>query len=118
LARFILALPRGVEIRHRNGNRFDCRRENLIVVTRGDGQHQKKYPLPSSGFRGVYHDRRSDRWGASITREKQFRWLGYFRTAEEAARCYDEAARELFGSGARLNFPEGQLTICQHLDTL
>ncbi|CAM9146505.1 unnamed protein product, partial [Choristocarpus tenellus] len=32
--------------------------------------------------------------------------IGRFRTADEAARCYDRHARETQGSSAILNFPD------------
>ena len=62
----------------------------------------------SAGFRGVYrHQRLTVRpFSASITVNKQKLFLGYFVSAEEAARAYDAVALSRFGSIAPLNFPE------------
>ncbi|TMW98016.1 hypothetical protein EJD97_004622 [Solanum chilense] len=46
-------------------------------------------------------------YGAEITNPiKKVRvWLGTFKTAEEAARAFDEAAKIYHGPNAKLNFP-------------
>ncbi|KAL5198520.1 hypothetical protein ABZP36_002032 [Zizania latifolia] len=84
----------------------------------GHAQQQCHYQVPtakadkpkgrskcSSKFLGV-RQRPSGRWVAEIkdTTQKIRMWLGTFKTAEEAARAYDEAACLLRGSNTRTNF--------------
>ncbi|XP_019463625.1 PREDICTED: ethylene-responsive transcription factor RAP2-11-like [Lupinus angustifolius] len=59
----------------------------------------------SKKFVGV-RQRASGKWAAEIkdTSKKIRMWLGTYRTAEEAARAYDEAACLLRGSNTRTNF--------------
>jgi transcriptional regulator with XRE-family HTH domain len=60
-----------------------------------------------SGFRGVQYkaDLIACPWNARISHDKQLHNLGWFPTAEAAARAYDAKALELLGGKARLNFP-------------
>ncbi len=46
------------------------------------------------------------KWLAHIVYGYRTHRIGLFVTAEEAARAYDEKAKELYGEFARLNFPE------------
>lgn len=112
LHRFILDAPDGVLVDHKDGNTLDCRRRNLRIATSAQNVHNSIVPKHNvTGFKGVgYHQARA------LTRPACYRarimlsgkrlQIGWFRTAEEAARAYDAKARELFGEFARLNFPE------------
>lgn len=60
------------------------------------------------GYRGVEWLQERGKYRARIepaTAEGRGWWLGSFDTAEEAALAYDEAAREVYGEHAFLNFP-------------
>jgi hypothetical protein len=59
-------------------------------------------------FRGV-RQRTWGKWVAEIREPNggNRRWLGTFSNSKEAARAYDAAAKTLYTSRARLNFPAG-----------
>jgi len=61
-----------------------------------------------SNYAGVSREKNSNKnpWRAYITFKGKHIRLGGFKTEEEAALAYDKKARELFGSVAKLNFPD------------
>lgn len=112
LHREIMKAPKGMDVDHINRNTLDNRKENLRLATRS----QNRGNLPRSrnnttGYRGVsYYNypqtRKKPCWHASIGVNGTKVNLGYFKTAEEAAKAYDEAALKHFGEFATLNFPK------------
>jgi HNH endonuclease/AP2 domain len=90
---------------HRNGDGLDNRRQNLRPATNEEnGRNRRLHRNNRSGFRGVAWVR--GRWQARISHEGRMRYLGRYPDPVSAARAYDEAARELRGEFARLNFPQ------------
>lgn len=105
LHRIIAGNPANAIIDHANGDTLDNRRSNLRLASRG--QNAVNTGLRStnrSGFKGVSF-RRQGAWRAYIGIARRTIHLGYFATAEEAARAYDAAALDHFGEFAQLNFP-------------
>lgn len=92
----------GRHIDHINGNSLDNRRSNLRDCTpsqNGENAHANR--KGSSRFKGVSQDR--GRWRARIRVKRKLYSLGHFDTEEEAARAYNESARDMFGDYACLN---------------
>ena len=100
-------------VRHVNGDPLDCRRENLVVRNpseRSAGSRKRDVyaGVPcTSRFKGVHLEKKRGKWHVSIQKDGRPRYLGRFEDEIAAAQAYDEAARELFGEHARLNFPDG-----------
>lgn len=89
---------------HKNGDGLDNRRANLRLAAQKDQRgNQQKRPGKSSIYKGVCWDRTECAWVAYISRNGHSTTLGHFELEEDAARCYDCAAKEYFGEFARLN---------------
>jgi hypothetical protein len=97
----------------RNDDPLDCRRANLVVrtltETRANARKQATFngrPC-TSRFKGVFFEKRREYWVATIKKDGVQRRLGTYSDEIAAAQAYDQAARDLFGEHARLNFPDG-----------
>lgn len=104
LHRVLTGVPRGIRIDHKDGDGLNCQRSNLRIATCSqNGFNRDLQRNNKTGFRGVY--KAKEKFRAQIRINRQALALGYFDTAEQAARAYDTKALEMAGEFARLNFP-------------
>jgi len=93
--------PSKKDIDHINGNVFDNRKSNLRFATRSQNlANQPPRKSNRTGFKGVR--KVNSRYRAQL-RNKH---VGYFATADSAAKAYDKAARSYWGEFAFTNFGE------------
>lgn len=93
------------EVDHVNGNGCDNQRLNLRWATRCQQMSNvATRGRNKSGLKGV-HAHSARRWRAQIKNAGKTEHIGLFTSPEDAAKAYDERARELFGEFAWLNFP-------------
>lgn len=115
--------PLGV-VTHRDGNRFNNTRENLVVTSRSAINRSIPNPRNCTGYRGVaVYRQEKQQYIANIQANGRQVHLGVYRDIELAARVRDAAARHFHGEGALLNFPdlvddEAEALLDFHLDSL
>lgn len=63
----------------------------------------------SSRYKGVFKMKGKERWRVSITKDYEHFHIGYFDNEIDAAKAYNEAAKDLFGEYANLNIIDEEL---------
>jgi len=105
--RIIMNEPNGLCIDHINGDALDNRKSNLRICSHAENiRNGKKGKNCSSSYKGVGWFKLRKKWRARIMIDYKDKHLGLFSNEIDAAKAYDEAARELHGEFARLNFPK------------
>lgn len=100
-------------IDHKDCDQLNFKKSNLrICSTSQNSMNKRKRKYLSSIYKGVCFDKSRNKFLAKITRDNNQKTLGRFESEEEAARTYDNEARELFGEFGRFNFPrEGEQSV-------
>lgn len=82
---------------------LDNRKCNLRIASVSQNlQNARVRSDNSSGYKGVSWCRSRKKWKAEIHKDRQYIFLGYYSSKEEAASAYRQAAQKLFGAFARL----------------
>jgi hypothetical protein len=83
-----------------NGDKLDCRVENLHYRTRALASRLRK-THNETGYTGVYKEHKKYRAVISINGKSKH--LGMFLTADEAAKAYNDASIKLLGEEGKVN---------------
>jgi hypothetical protein len=108
LHRILMNAKKGDCVDHINGDGLDNRKNNLRLCTKSqNGCNRGKDRDNTSGYKGVTYvtnkNKRKKRWIAQITINKKHIYIGHFKTKEEAAIAWNEAAKKYHGEFAYQN---------------
>jgi hypothetical protein len=104
--REIMKPKAGFVVDHKDGDGLNNTRENLRIVTAAENAYNRKKHKNkcSSKYKGVSREKDSKKWRAIINYKGIPIRLGFFDSEIEAAKAYDDAAKELYREYAKLNF--------------
>lgn len=90
------------EIDHKDTDQYNNCWNNLRDATSSQNQcNHKVHANNKCGVKGICFIQRTQKWMASIGKDKKVYDLGQFSTAEEARQAYQNAAKKLHGAFAR-----------------
>lgn len=84
----------------KNGNKLDCRLENLVYRSRSVASRKRK-SSSKIGYTGVYKE--NNRYRAVISVDRKSVHIGMYATPEEAALAYNKMSRKLYGENGKIN---------------
>lgn len=90
---------------HINRDPWDNRRENLRYATAAQQAANTEKCFGKSKFKGVSWDTAREQWRVECWLGGKRQSGGYFDSETDAARAYDQLAREAAGEFAFQNFP-------------
>ena len=103
--RFIINTPNDMKTDHINHDRLYNRKHNLRTCTNQQNQMNRSINvLNNSGYKGVYKYEKYNKWMSRIKINGKTKYIGLYNSPLEAAKSYDEKAKELFGEFANTNF--------------
>lgn len=102
--RLIMGFPKGKmidHIAHEAFNKYDNRKCNLRICTMKENARNTKLPKTNtSGIKGVYLNKKLNKWCANIGFQRKTIYLGVFENKEDAIKARKTAEEKYFGEFA------------------
>ena len=83
-----------------NGNKLDCRLENIVWRTKAIAMRHRK-TTNKTGYTGVHKE--NNKYKAVIAVNGRSKHIGIYPTVEEAAMAYNKVSRMLYGEHGKIN---------------
>lgn len=91
-----------VFVDHIDGNPVNNKKSNLRCVSpEQNAQNHKISSANTTGFNGVYWNKRNKKWSAMICVKHKLKYLGYFNTMEDAIQARKSAEEKYYGDYVR-----------------
>lgn len=102
--RLIMNPFNNMQVDHIDGNGLNNQKSNLRIVTNSqNGMNRVSYKNTTSIYKGVSFNKQLQKWESYIGKDCKKYHIGFFIDEKEAARAYNNKAKELFGEYANLN---------------
>lgn len=104
LHRLVMGFPKGKmidHIDHETFNKYDNRKCNLRICTmKENARNTKLSKTNTSGIKGVYLNKKLNKWCANICFQQKTIYLGVFKNKEDAIKARKTAEEKYFGEFA------------------